>query len=247
MNLNLENKVCFVSGSSSGIGFAIGIKLLEEGAIVIFNSRSKKKIKTLEKFVNADFISADVSSLSGCIKIENFIKKKYRKLDILVCNVGSGRSSPPGEENYAEWKRMFNINFFSATNLIESLKKLINDGGSILCISSICGIKVTGAPVTYSVSKSALNAYIKNIAPYFAKTGVRINAIALGNIIHNNSVWKKKIDSNRSKVLKYLKNHVALSRLGLPEEAATFSAFILSPLAKFATGTIYTLDGGEVL
>ena len=247
MNLKLKNKVCFVSGSSMGIGFAIGKKLIDEGAIVIFNSRSKSPMKKIQFLKNADFISADVSSLEDCSKITTYIQKKYKKIDILVCNVGSGSSVPPGNENYSEWLRMFNSNFYSSVNLIEALSKIISNNGSILCISSICALKVTGAPVTYSVAKSALNAFVKNIAPFFAKRDIRINAIALGNILHNNSVWKKKLNSDRANVLKFLKDNVSLQRLGKPEEVANFSAFILSPLAKFATGSIYTFDGGQVL
>ncbi len=247
MNLKLKNKVCFVSGSSRGIGYAIAKKLLDEGAIVIFNSRSKSPMKKIQHLKNADFISADVSSIEDCSKIATFIQKKYKKIDILVCNVGSGSSVPPGNENYSEWLRMFNLNFYSAVNLIEALRKKVSNNGSILCISSICALKVTGAPVTYSVAKSAINTYVKNIAPFFAKRDIRINAIALGNILHNNSIWKNRLNLDRVKVLKYLKDNVSLQRLGKPEEVANFSAYILSPLAKFATGSVYTFDGGQVL
>jgi 3-oxoacyl-[acyl-carrier protein] reductase len=247
MNLELKNKVCFVSGSSSGIGYAIGKKLLDEGAIVIFNSRSKIAIKKFNHIKNADFISADVSSLKDCSRISAYIHKKYKKIDLLICNVGSGSSLPPGKENHNEWIRMFNINFYSAVNLIETLGNKISNDGAILCISSICSLRVTGAPVTYSVAKSALNAYVKNIAPIFAKRDIRINALALGNILHNKSVWKKKLNSDPKKVLKYLKDNVSLQKFGTPEEVANFCAYILSPLASFATGSIYTFDGGQVL
>jgi len=247
MNLKLKNKICFVSGSSRGIGYAIAKKLLDEGAIVIFNSRSKSPMKQIQYLKNADFISADVSSIEDCLKIATFIQKKYKKIDILVCNVGNGSSVAPGNEIYNEWLRMFNLNFYSAVNLIEALRKKVSNNGSILCISSICALKVTGAPVTYSVAKSAINTYVKNIAPFFAERDIRINAIALGNILHNNSIWKNKLNLDRDKVLKYLKDNVSLQRLGKPEEVANFCAYILSPLAKFATGSVYTFDGGQVL
>ena len=71
-------------------------------------------------------------------------------IDILVCNVGSGSSVPPGQETYDEWHKVFAVNFFSATNLIEaSLDFLEKSKGSIVCISSICGTEIIpGAPVT---------------------------------------------------------------------------------------------------
>ena len=79
--------------------------------------------------------------------------------------------------------------------MIEASKhELQKNNGSIVCISSICALKtIDGAPITYSVSKAALNAYIKNIAPCMAKHGVRVNGVAPGNIFFEGSVWDKKL------------------------------------------------------
>ena len=98
-------------------------------------------------------------------------------LDILVCNVGSGKSVKPGLENYQDWQSSFKKNFFSATNIIEASKKyLVKSRGNIICISSICGLEfIPGAPATYSTAKSALNTYIKSMSYFFGKYGVRIN------------------------------------------------------------------------
>ena len=116
-------------------------------------------------------------------------------LDILICNAGSGNSVEPGKENLDEWLRVFNINFFSATNVIEIFEPFLKKSkGNIICISSTCGCEVIpNAPITYSVAKAALNSYVKSISRPLAENNININAIAPGNIIFEGSVWERKL------------------------------------------------------
>ena len=103
----------------------------------------------------------------------------------------------------------------------------------------------TGAPVTYSVAKSALNAYVKNISRPLAKLGIRINAVVPGNIIFEGSVWTKKLSENPQDVEKMLKNEVAMQRFGKPQEIANFVVFLCSEKSSFATGSLFVVDGGQ--
>ena len=139
MDLKLANKVVFVSGSSSGIGFSIAKVLYNEGCTVILNGRHKSSLKKSAKSIgdNVDYFPCDVTKLSNCKSAVKYIIKKYGKLDIVVCNVGNGSSVPTGKESLQDWKKMLDINFFSTTNLIESCKtELSKTTGSIVCISS---------------------------------------------------------------------------------------------------------------
>ena len=77
---------------------------------------------------------------------------------------------------------------------------LIKSKGTIICISSIAGISVLGAPIPYAISKSALNTFVKNSARPLAKNGIRINAVAPGNIMFKNSVWERKSDKSKENV-----------------------------------------------
>lgn len=249
MELNLKGKTVLVTGSSSGIGKQIAKAFYDEGCNVVLNGRDEKKLlQTFSEFPDrVSSISGDVTDPDSCKHILNHVIQTWKQLDILVCNVGNGNSVPQGEEELNEWKKVFSENFFSTTNMVELCKsELSKTHGSIVCISSISGIEYTHAPLTYSIAKGALNQYVKGIARVLAKDGIRINAIAPGNILFENSVWDKKLKVTPDVVSNMLKNEVALNRLGTPTEISNFAIFLSSDLASFATGSIFVVDGGQV-
>ena len=248
MDLELKGKNALITGSSRGIGYAIATLLHKEGCNVTINGRNNETLKKTITSFNERIHScaADVTSVDDCNTLIKETINKWGSIDILVCNVGSGTSVKPGDENFEEWQKVFLNNFYSAVNVIEAAKnELSKSGGSIVCISSIAGMESTGAPVTYSVAKSALNAYVKNISKPLAKLGIRINAVVPGNIIFEGSVWTKKLSENPQDVEKMLKNEVAMQRFGKPQEIANFVAFLCSEKSSFATGSLFVVDGGQ--
>ena len=248
MDLRLRNKKVFVSGSSRGIGLCIARKFIEEGANVVINSRNTDELKAAAiSLGSCSSITGDLSSPQDAIKIITRSAEILGGIDIVVCNVGSGSSVPPGQETYDEWRRVFDVNFFSATNLIEASRAFLGlSQGSIVCISSICGNEIIpGAPVTYSVAKSALNTYVKSISLPLALEGIRINAVAPGNINFEGSVWSKKMTQDPVSVKVMLENNVPLGEFGSPDDVANLVVWLASDVAKFVTGTIVTTDGGQ--
>ena len=162
MDLKLKEKKALVTGSSRGIGKEIAKSLSEEGCRVAINSRNQEQLNCIQKEIKSELsIVGDVTNLKDCEKISKEFLDFFGSIDILICNVGSGKSVNPGTETSEEWQKVMNVNFQSTTNIIQIFKEdLIKSKGTIICISSICGVEtILGAPVTYSVSKSALNAY----------------------------------------------------------------------------------------
>ena len=249
MNLDLNNKRVFIAGSSRGIGYGIAKKLYEEGCNVALNGRNLEDlISAASGLPGAVSIEGDVSNPEIAKIIISRVESALGGLDILVCNVGSGSSVLPGEETYAEWQRVFALNLWSTTNLVEASRHLLQKSqGSIVCISSICGSEVVrGAPITYSVAKSALHAYVRGIARPLGEVGVRINAVAPGNILFPGSGWEIKMQSDPIAIQDMLKSDVPLHQFGEPIDIANVVAFLASPLAKFVTGKTFEIDGGQV-
>lgn len=237
----------FTSGSTAGIGLGIARAFKVEGYQVAVNGRDPDRVNSVAAELGALPVLADVSTPQGCQAVAEVLAAEWKKLDVLVCNVGSGRSVPPGQETAEEWQRMLALNLLSATNLVEACLPLFpENGGAIVCISSICGIETLGAPVAYSAAKAALNAFVSGSARPLARRGIRINAVAPGNILFPGGRWETLIQEDRTAVEAMLQRDVAMQRFGTPEEIAHAVLFLASDAASFITGTVLVVDGGQV-
>jgi 3-oxoacyl-[acyl-carrier protein] reductase len=247
MNISFSGKRVLVSGSTAGIGLAVARAFSAEGAIVAVNGRDEARLASVAKELGALAVAADVSKPSGAQNASTGIQSAWGTLDILVCNVGNGRSVPPGSETQDEWDRMLSLNLFSATNLVEACRPLFPEsGGAIVCISSICGVETLGAPVAYSAAKAALNAFVSSIGRPLAANNIRINAVAPGNIYFPGGTWDYLLSKDELKVRAMLDSQVAMKRFGRPEEIANAVLFLASDKASFITGSVLVADGGQI-
>ncbi|MBU6463640.1 MAG: SDR family oxidoreductase [Bradyrhizobium sp.] len=251
MKLELDGRVALVTGASRGIGLAIARMLATEGAHVALAARGQDGLEHAATVVgcNVSLHSADVTDPAAAFALVRGVERKWGRIDILICNVGSGASVPPGQENAAEWRRMMDVNLFATTNAIEAARPVMQGGNgdrAIVCVSSICGLAALGAPVTYSAAKAALNATVRSLARPLAQDGIRINAVAPGNILFDDGTWARKLAENKQGVEDMLARDVALRRLGTPEEVADIVGFLASPRAAFITGTVIVADGGQL-
>jgi 3-oxoacyl-[acyl-carrier protein] reductase len=221
MNLELDGKRALVSGASRGIGLAIARALHAEGCHVAMMARGRDGL-------------------------EKVAKEFGGRAAILAGDAGSGASVPPGSETDAEWRRVLDVNLFSALNMIAAARPNMRRGGAIVCISSIAGLAALGAPVAYSAAKAALNAAVKGLARPLAGEGLRINAVAPGNILFPGGTWDLELAKNRAGVEAMLARDVALGRLGTPAEIAALTVFLASSRASFITGTVQVVDGGQL-
>ncbi len=243
MDLQLTNRVALVTGSSRGIGYAIAKTLRAEGCRVFANSRQSADLERLEGF---EYVVGDVSDSAQSKKIMSEVIERAGGLDILVCNVGSGRSVPPGQETPEEWDRMLKQNFLASTNMAWAAQEaLVQSKGNLVFISSICGSELFGPSLTYSASKSALNSFMKGLSKALGPKGVRVNGVAPGNIIFEGSVWDRKMKDSPKEIQALLDRDVPLARLGSPDEIASVVAFLASPRSSFMTGSLVTVDGGQ--
>ncbi len=253
MDLGLDSKKVLITGASQGIGEAISESFLKEGASVILVSRGSKKLFKLEKRLQDSYGTdnvitevCDCSSESSLIGLRDKLISNKVNIEVVVANVGDGRSASDPIPNNLDWDKSWSKNFntalFTSRTFVPMLEK---NKGSIIFISSITGLEAIGAPVDYSTAKSALIAFSKNLSKKLAGK-VRVNVIAPGNINFPGSSWEEKIQVDEEKVNEIIAN-VPMERFGSPEEIANSVVFLSSEKASFITGSILVIDGGQTV
>lgn len=242
------SKAALVTGSTSGIGLAIAKSLLAQGYFVFFNGRNEEKGATLiESFkdlsVNAVFIAADTSTEAGADKLAHELESRQIMLDVLVTNVGSGRSENSAVVEQSEYQRIFNINFFSAVNVCGRLQSQMKSPSNIVCISSIAGSSPIGAPIAYACAKAALNMFVKEWAMRLASQHIGVNGISPGNVMFQGSVWDNKMSQAPVQTQAYIKDNVPLNAFVTPEEIAQMVLQVVN--SPMLTGQNIVIDGGQ--
>ena len=243
-----KRKIVLVTGSTKGIGLEIASVFNENNHKVIVNGRNEISIKD-EKILNEkgfDYIKCDFSNVRNVSRASDRLKKKYGKLDILICNVGGSTHAGIQLDTKNEWDRAFGQNFFTTINAINYFKNLLPMGkGKIICISSICGVEhIPGAPIAYSVSKAALNAFVREASVLLAQDGISINAVAPGHILFDGSVWDVKLKNNLSETKKFIQNEISQKKFGKKRDVADLVYWLSSDSSNYITGSIIKIDGG---
>ncbi len=253
MNLGLEEKRVLVTGGSRGIGYAIAEQFAQEGASVIIVSRNIDQLKdAAEKLKSGGneriwYECCDCASSHSLLQLRDLILRKYDGIDIVVANVGDGRSVSDPIPNEEHWRNLWSVNFETSLQTARTfLPVLERANGVLLFISSIAGLEALGAPVDYSTAKSALISFSKNLARKVAEK-VRVNVIAPGNVLFPGGSWDVKIKQDPERVEKLISATVPMQRFGTPEEIASAALFLCSDKASFITGSVLVVDGGQTV
>ncbi len=259
MDLDLKKKNVLITGSSQGIGRAIAVGFLAEGANVIITGRDEVRLNQARQDLMQQFgedvqvhaYAGDLCEQEQLAALVDYIDKKGG-VDHLVCNIGCGKSVPVLQEDLSEWERMLSINLASTvacvSNFLPSLKVSAQNAKhsvSITAIASICGVEALGCPVAYATAKAGLLAYIVNMSRQLGPAGIRINAVSPGNVLFPGSTWEDKLKRDEAAVKCMLKNEVPLQRLASAEEIANIVIFLASNKASFVTGANWVVDGGQ--
>lgn len=240
----LAGKTILVTGASSGIGRGVCIDLSRMGAKVILSARNEVRLnETLSqmeghghKCVPIDL--CDVESLIRAIdELDN--------IDGAVLCAGIVKTLPIKNINEDALTEIFNTNIMADIRLVSRLlkKKKLNQGGSIVMISSVSTFNVKVGNSLYSATKGAMNSFAKVMALEVAKQRIRVNCIQPG-FVPSNILNRGAIES--ADYLKFYEERHPLG-FGTPTDIANACIYLLSDAARWVTGSIFTIDGGYTL
>jgi 3-oxoacyl-[acyl-carrier protein] reductase len=251
MDLGLRDRVALVAGSSRGIGFAIARALLREGARVVMTGRDPARltgaVEGLDAGTAAFGVAGDLSEAAAIASVLREVHDRWGTVDVLVGNIGSGAARRGWDLSERDWALAFDVNLHATRRLVEAvLPEMLAAGrGSIVMIASIVGRESVNAPLTYSAAKAALVSYAKNLGREVARHGVRVNAVAPGNVLFDGGSWARKLAESPDAVRAYIDREVPAGRFADPSEIADVVAFLASDRAAFIAGTCIDVDGGQ--
>lgn len=259
MDLQLEGKTAFVTGSTAGIGYAIAEALAGEGASVIINGRTEKRVQDaasrLAGSVRGKLIpfAADLGSASGTMEAT----AAFPGVDILVNNLGIFEPKPFEEITDADWFRFFEVNVMSGVRLSRHyLPRMKQKGwGRIVFISSESAVQTPAEMIHYGMTKTAQLAIARGLAETTAGTNVTVNSILAGPTASegvSDFVARIAADKNlnptavETDFFHNVRPTSLLQRFARPDEVAALAAFVCSPLSSATNGAALRVDGGVV-
>ncbi|WP_207434719.1 SDR family NAD(P)-dependent oxidoreductase [Sabulibacter ruber] len=239
-------KVAIVTGGASGIGLAIVEKFINENIKTIVIGRDEQKLQSAkENFGELCItISYDLSDLTGIPALIEQIVQEHGKIDILVNNAGINQKKPFVEVTDEDFLRIIQTNLTSVFVMSREVVKamLPNGGGSIVNISSMASQYGIPKVISYTASKAGIEGMTKAMATELSASGIRTNCVAPGFI--RTAMSAKAMESDPERMNRAL-SRTPMGEFGTPADVAEAVYFFTTEGAKYVTGTVLPVDGGN--
>lgn len=244
----LKGKVCIVTGSSRGIGKEIALLFASEGAEVVVNGtrtgsadewiRENERCKQLHPYY------FDISDPSAIRQNVMEIKKQFGHIDVLVNNAGVEFNELIGMISHKNMETMFSTNVYGMIEMIQAVSRIMarnRNGGSIINISSMVGLRGNSGQLVYSASKGAVIALTKSAAKELASKNIRVNSIAPG-LTQTEMMEQADIEKLQGRI-----GNICMGRIAQPKDVAGGCLLLASDYAAYISGQILAVDGCTIM
>ncbi len=246
MSMNLQNQIALVTGASRGIGRAIAIELVNQGAIVIGTATTEGGAAAISTYLDTQRIGAgkgvvlDVTNAAACLELVEGIQKEFGGLSILVNNAGITADQLALRMKEDEWDSVIATNLTAVGRLSRAVLRGMMKAktGRIINITSVVGSAGNAGQMNYAAAKAGVAGMSRALAREIGSRNITVNCIAPGFI--DTDMTKALAESQ----IAQLTQQIPLGRLGQPEDIAAAVAFLASPQASYITGTTIHVNGG---
>lgn len=247
----MHEKVCLITGASSGIGRAAALLFVENGSKVVAVGRNEKELNALrdeaQSFPGTLRVQlADVLEATQIEKIVNNTVEAFGQIDVLVNAAGIIMNGSVETTTLDDWDKMMNINLRAVFSLTQKcLPHLEKNKGNIVNVSSVAGTRSFPNLLAYCVSKAAIDQLTRCSALELAPKGVRVNAVNPGVVVTSLHKRGGMAEEDYRQFLENSKKTHPIGRVGEPREVAELIYYLASEKAAWITGATYEIDGGR--
>ena len=250
--MKLTGKVAVITGGNSGIGFGIARRLADEGAKGIIIGRNQKTLDDASNKLGGAFlpIQCDVTEIESLESAFKDAKQQFGGIDVLVVSaggaVGPGSVQPFADVDEQSFDAMTNLNLKSTFFTVQKALPHLNDGASVILISSIAGHKAFPGMSVYSAAKAGVRTLARTLSAELMERGIRVNVLSPGTI--DTPVFDKMgfTDTEVSNMKSGFKDIIPMGRAGTADEMGGVAVFLASSDSSFIVGEEIVADGGVV-
>jgi NAD(P)-dependent dehydrogenase (short-subunit alcohol dehydrogenase family) len=248
---SLNDRVAIVTGASRGIGEAIALRLVEEGAAVVLAARKPEALHAVvEKITGSGGRALAVPAHMGKVEdVRSLVARAveaFGKVDVLVNNAATNPYfGPLLDTEEGAWDKTFEVNvkgYFTATREVVRHLQSRNSPGSIVNVASIMGLRAAPLQGVYGMTKAAIVSMTQTLAQELGGSGIRVNAIAPGLV---DTRFAAAIVSNEE-LNQRIVSRTALGRVAQPDEIAGAAVYLASDASSYMTGQTLVVDGGTI-
>ena len=244
--MKLQGKVAVVTGGNSGIGLAIAREFTEQGAdVVVFGRNAQTLDEAVRSIGNGTLgVQGDVTRLDDLDRLYQETVARFGKIDILVANAGIARPAPLDLTDEALFDLTSDINFKGAFFTVQKAVPHLNDGASIILVTSAGNVKGLPNFSVYVATKAAVRSLARSFSAELLPRGIRVNALSPGPIetpiFGRMGLPEEAMDG----IAAQMTEMIPLKRFGKPEEMAKAALFLASSDSSYVVGSELVADGG---
>ncbi|MGM7678877.1 SDR family NAD(P)-dependent oxidoreductase [Microbacterium sp. A94] len=244
----LEGKTAIVTGGSTGIGLATGVRLADEGAHVFITGRRKAELEAAVETIGRDRATAvvgDIAVMADLDRLYETVRTRGKGLDVLVANAAIGAFATLQQTTEEHFDQTFAINTRGTLFTVQKALPLLNDGASVILTGSTAADRGMDAFGAYAASKAAVRSFARTWSTELKDRGIRVNVISPAWIETPGGTAAFGDEETARAVMENVAATVAKGRMGRPEEAAAVVAFLASEQSSYVVGANLYVDGGE--